>query len=271
MANEVDRFQDSNGIDVNIDSYIYSGLWLREFNKKLPVPRTKFWYREPGLYLPLSCAIAFVNNVTVVGTGASSAVDMSACNGAGGLFLANIGGFSAVSAPSADTGSNSWTGLTARVGSAGGNMQFFYVLAPSASATHTFTNGSSSFAVMDVLGFSGVTAFDQETGQDSQSSVETPGAISGTDLTFITGIGGGSSDNGGTPPTLSGPFTLLSFTPLLASFNYSCGTGYYISAGSNTRNPGWTTNGTDGVTQATFSPSGAAVTIKQLAALGVGQ
>ncbi len=186
-------------------------------------------------------------------------------NGGATLFVAVIGGLSAVSGPSADTGSNSWTGLTARVGAASGNMQMFYVTSPAGvSSSHTFTNANSSFAVMHVLGFSGTGAFDKESGQDSQALSEQPGSLTpttdGTSL-FVTGMGGGTSDNTAPGVSIDSGFTLDHFTALVGGVNYSCGSAYFIQVATGAKNPTWTSAiGTDGVAMAVFAPAGAAAT-----------
>lgn len=200
-------------------------------------------------------AINFINSVHVNGNAQSSSVDLSACNGAGGLFVAIIAAAAGVLAPSADTGSNSWTGLTERAGTSGGAVRMFYKLAPVASATHTFTNGSNTLTDMAVLGFSGVDSFDQESGQAFQFTPEQPGSLTpttdGTSL-FVTGMGGGLSTSG----TVSGPFILDTFSALIGGTSYSRGSAYFIQTSSGAQNPSWTTDNADGVVMAVLKPSG---------------
>ena len=170
------RAEDQLGLAVDPRSLAYVDRWLRTPDRRFPTPDLRAWYRELGLWLPLSCTATFVNSVHWTGSGTSSAKDFSACNGAGGLFVVISSQFGGTApAPSSDTGSNAWTSLTSRTGSSSGALQMHYKLAPSASATHTFTNGSSSFGSMIVLGFSGITGFDQESG--ANATVAQPGSI----------------------------------------------------------------------------------------------
>jgi len=252
-------YSQAHGCPVDIHAPSYADAWLRSpLDLRLPLPDIRTWYRDPGLWVPLSCAVAFVTSVHWTGAGSSSAANFAACNGAGGLFFVISAQFGATSpAPSADTGSNSWTSLTARTGSSSGAMQAHYKLAPSANSSHTFTNGSSSFGSMIVLGFSGVSAFDQESG--ANATALQPGSITpgGSSYLFVTGLGGGT-DSGGTA-ALDLSFTVTDSNPYAPGASYGSYGGYLINAGSSAaKNPTWSgvTAAADAVLMATFSPSG---------------
>ncbi len=212
-------------------------------------------------------AIAFVNSVKVVGAGASGAVNMAACNGAGGLFVAIIGGLSTVSAPSADTGSNSWTPATGRPGAASGELHLYYVLAPSASASHTFTNGVTSFGSMIVLGFSGVGAFDKESGSAAPGvSTVQPGSLTpATDGTsvFVTAAGGGN----GLVHSVNAPFTFDKENDFSGGSNYDTASGYFIQGAAGAQNPTWSYTDDSAAAMLVFAPAAAGVTVAQQAGI----
>lgn len=72
--NLLDRWQQRHGVAVDVSSAEYANLWLRELPRPgMPLPDLRHWWREPGLYLPLSCAIAFVGSGYTDGTFAAGA------------------------------------------------------------------------------------------------------------------------------------------------------------------------------------------------------
>lgn len=95
------QFADQHGIAVDVRSWLYADAWLRGPAQRqypgLPVPALPFYYREvkrapygePGLYLPLSCAIAFDFDSGGAVTATSWSHTMSAT--AGGVLI--VGAF----------------------------------------------------------------------------------------------------------------------------------------------------------------------------------
>lgn len=56
-ASRVPRLINSVGPDPVLQSWGYADAYLRQPERHAQRPMAPFWYREPGLWLPLSCAI----------------------------------------------------------------------------------------------------------------------------------------------------------------------------------------------------------------------
>ncbi len=242
--------------------------WLpREISRQ-----SRFYYRgpgcrivplsEPGLWLPLSCAIALVNSAVAQNgsSNPSSAVDMT-----GATLLVGCVASSGVSSSLTDSASNTYSGLTVFVCQFGGVAQFRYAANPTTSSTQTFTVGSA-FASGVIAGFSGVTLtspFDDETTADTQGSPSSPPALTPgfNDCLIVVGANGPSEVG---EFTVSGGFTRVGFNPGAPSAAWASVLGYVVQTTAASATPVVTaTNGgyTDGVGQASFKPAaGATVT-----------
>lgn len=69
------RFEDLHGLALDVRSLAYANLWLRDPRVTLPMPDVRAWFREPGLWLPLSCAIAFDSQVDLGNDFAGNSAD----------------------------------------------------------------------------------------------------------------------------------------------------------------------------------------------------
>lgn len=168
-----------------------------------------------------------------------------------------------------DSKSNTWTPLTEKNGSSYFS-RLFYCASPTVGSGHTFTvTSSSGFAFIGVLAISGAAAspFDQESGATSSGTTSLqPGSItpSQANCILVTAVTGRSAN----VPSIDGGFTLAQ---QLASGAEALGLAYLIQTTAAAANPHWTSaGGISAITMASFKAAAAAVTIQQLAALGVG-
>lgn len=277
------EYQDRHGIDINISSYSYANHWLHEFKKDLPEPKVNFWYKEPGLWLPLSCVFVLVVSTSAVSV-ASNAITTSAINTSGAsLLVATVNGFNSINPignPS-DSKANTWFNLTTHVCSGGISSGYIaYAKNPIVGSGHTFTFGAvATYPCICVAAFSGadLTApFDQENGADNVSATTgQPGSITPTindaliiacaqyfDATTVGSVDSGltlqeNQASDGTVTHVGGSLAYGIQIPPPFAVNPT-----FTAAAGGPRQ--W-------LAIASFKPSTAvAATVKQLAALGVG-
>ncbi len=286
MSIDYYKFQDKNGIDINTYSYIYANLWLHEFRKsKLPTPKVKFWYREPGLWLPLSCAITVVSS-THAASSDGNAVTTTGINTSGADFLVlsldAFNGILPIGNPS-DSNGNTWNNLTTHVCN-GGNVSGFisYAINPTVGSGHTFTFGANlTFPAICVAAFSGLdtaTPFDgQENGNDNINAITgSTGSITPVNNDALVIAVWNALDGA----TQASPISPVEYDPPL-EFQLSDGTithvgaslAYRVFVGApSAQNPvfSWTATCRHWAAIASFKPAGTSITVKQLPALGVG-
>ncbi len=216
-----------------------------------PVPLTSRWYyrgpqcrivplTEPGLWVPLSCAIAIANggaaHVTLAGNGTSASI-----NATGATLLAGVvSNFSTALTPT-DNAVNSYTALASQQGTSSVTTAIVYAANPTVSASLTFTL-SGSFCAGCFVAFSGVSTtspFDgQQNGLTNATSPAQPGAVMpvNNDSLILTGEGGAT-----TAVTSVSGFTSLDFVATVGGVNFSAADAYVVQAGApSSANPTWT-------------------------------
>lgn len=208
-----------------------------------------------------------VNGWTTTGT-----LDTSASN----LIVVGVG-FATGSTPLVtDSKGNTYTAKTTYSGATVA-IKLFYASNPTVGTGHTWTlSGTGIIASMAILTFAGVKTasdpFDKESGATYFGTTPaTPGAFTPTNdnsvvVSFI-------SHNNLNPTFTCTGFTIKDQIGLTGGSNYGICSAYVIQTSKVSVNASWsdTVNNQGGVDQANFDePSGAAATVKQLAALGVG-
>ena len=184
----------------------------------------------------------------------TSAQDTTGAN----LLVMNTSGFMAGLTISDNKG-NTWTGLTAYGTNA--MAKLWYVLNPIVGTGHIFSfAGSGVYVAMQVLAFSGVGAFHQQTGFGGGISAtgESPGAITPpvANTLFVTSYE--KENHSGGVYTVGGGFIGMEQYVFSSGSNFGGAIGYKTS--SATENPFWTNTvtvaGRDGAAMATFTPGG---------------
>jgi hypothetical protein len=238
-----------------------------------PVPLTSRWYyrgpacrivplTEPGLWVPLSCAIAIADSgnahVTQAGFGTSGAI-----NATGATLLVGVTcGAGAASIPS-DSQFNTWSALTSQNGSFSGFTDIVYVANPTVSGSQTFTLAASpsstpSGCFVALTGVATVSPFDgQQNGASAVSSPAQPGAVTPVNASslIVSGLGGTVSSIA----SVTG-MTLLDSVAVIGGVAFSSALAYVIQVGGPSAvNPTWTytdASGTDGIVIGCFEPGG---------------
>lgn len=218
-------------------------------------------------------AIALVSHFT---EGNVNGFTSAAFNSSGGNFVMvavsenSAGGVTGIT----DSKGNTYTPLTE------GNFQpqgrLFYAKNATCGAGHTVTEAGNTFANICVAAFSGVDTtapFDAEDGQAGAfgSTAQSLGAITPA----VNGeliIAMMSFNNGGTL-TIDSGMTILDQAPTGSS--WGCGMAYLLQGTAGAINPTWTNGGgamNGAIRIACFKAAsgGGGVTVKPLAALGVG-
>jgi Tfp pilus assembly protein PilW len=168
----------------------------------------------------------------------SDAIDTTAAN-----FLVICAGGSGTRTISDSLG-NTWTALTARVGSFGNSTRIHYCYSPTTGGAHTFSvAGTGTYPSIFVLAFSGVAAspFDVESGGGASTPWTTvaPGAAtpSQANSLAITSIYGASF---GSTPTINGGYTVSDYTPGSGGNSYAGAAAWQVLTASSAQNPTWT-------------------------------
>src|ERR1035437_1136206 len=164
-------------------------------------------------------AIALVNHVKLFGATTPLTVTTSAVNMTGAtllVFIASgetpVGTFTV----SDSTGANTWTPLAMLTSAdAGNDLQMFYAVNPTVSATQTFTLalGSGHFPTIMVLGFSGTSTtasvFDAQNSHTTLAATTTaaPGSITPAVIgeVFVTAA---MNNDGAITPSINSGFTI---------------------------------------------------------------
>ena len=249
------RFLDRHAVAVDVRSPAYANLWLRSPDPRLPVPDLRHWHRyrrqpglpisEPGLWVPLSCAIALVTSVKFaqLNTGTSGAIDTTGAN----LLVLSISEDSASSATISDSKSNTWTALATST-STNVKSTIYYVASPTVGSGHTFTSTGlvqASLAIASAWSGANSTPFDQENGQVSNvggTSLQTGSVTpSENDELLIAMVGCNAEPLGGTF-SVDLSFTIVQENIFVAGTNYAGAQAYQIQTTATAINPtfSWT-------------------------------
>lgn len=184
--------------------------------------------------------MAFIVDVEVAGTGGGAGPTADVDTTGADLIVAAIHHATGATIAFGDNKSNTYTGLTARVGSVSG-VQLYYKLSPTVGTGHNFTvTGSNIYAVISVAAFSGITGFDKEAGTTASSSTTcspgsvTPAANNAVLFTAVTGDVANFS-----PCSVGSSFTKTSDIALTGN-NMGGAAGYKIQTTAGAENPTWT-------------------------------
>ena len=266
IANVRDAYEQAHGCLVDPSSLSYIDSWLRNpiHDKKLPIPDLRTWYREPGLWLPLSCTIAFVNSLGEGNHGTDGWTTSGSLNTSTANFIVVGVGMSVGVTPTvSDNKSNTYTPLTKYSGSAVA-VQGFYAYNPSVGSGHTWTiSGTGLLASMAIMTFSGVKTsadpFDKESGTSYfGSSPAEPGAFTPTnDNSLVVSF---LSHNNGSPAFSCSGFTIADQVGLTGGSNYGTCSAYVVQGTKTSVNASWTdtTLWQGGITQVNFEVQGGA-------------
>lgn len=161
------QFLDRHGVALDVRSPAYSNLWLRSPDARLPVPDLRLWYREPGLWLPVSCAIARVTT-SASASGAGTTRATPSFNAVAGNFVAAFvrwSGAGLALSSLVDTAGNTYTSAvdSATFGSSdttfNPRVALYYAKNITGNATNVVTGtwgSSADFAWIEALQYSGI-------------------------------------------------------------------------------------------------------------------
>jgi hypothetical protein len=168
--------------------------------------------------------------------GTTGAIDTTGAK----LIVIHIASFAAVSGVS-DSKGNTWIPKTVRSNVAATRYsQQFYALSPTVGSGHTFTvSGTGTYAVIEVVAYDNVVAFDAESGAGSNGAVATiqPGSVppAGNNGLFITGV----CSNLGSIPSIDSGFTLRLSTANGIGNNMEAGVADKQQTTGGAENPTW--------------------------------
>ena len=143
-----------------------------------------------------------------------------------------------------DSASNTWTNLTLRGATADPRVRISYVVSPTTSGTHTFTN-TGAYASIYVSAWSGIntsTPFDQESGTDDTTAGTSiqPGSLTPVEANCLVICGCGLTGSTSGVPSINAPFTATgAFERTGGSNSSGGGSGYVIQTTATARNPTW--------------------------------
>jgi hypothetical protein len=187
--------------------------------------------------------------ITSANPAVTAAMDTTAGGGAS-LLVAVCSRFTTFPASGelTDSASNTWLLRTGQASASNCNARVFYCIAPSTSATHTFTlTKSGDYPDVSVFAFhaGGTVTYNQESGAVNSSDAYTlaPGSLTlASGELAITGIGGYYVPNPD-PPTVDSSFlpSPVVFTDNLAiGQNVMSASAYLIASGAGAVSPTWT-------------------------------
>lgn len=182
-----------------LHSWGYANARLRTHTPQAPAPTAPFWYRDPGLWLPLSCAVAINGTPISLGNIVGTSLTFSYNNPAGDLLF--VGALS--------TTAGSITGITYNVAGmapvatnisdgGSGSVGWLYALNSPATGTHNVvvSANASVFLAGVVWGYAGTaTSGDPEastTGAHNSTGSSDPLVLSLatlTDLAWLVAYG----------------------------------------------------------------------------------
>ena len=205
------------------------------------VPR-HYWRKDPGLWVPLSCAFSLIANAVDDG-GTFATTPSRDTTGADLIALACVW-FDAFAGPDvSDNKGNTWTAVVQRTEPSGITTAcLFYCVNPTVGSGHTFgltgIGAVGNFPAIAMQAWSGAAAspLDQEAGTTGSGSSITPGSVtpSENDELIISMLGEGNS----APFTaIDGGFTVSDYLDKNASFGI--GMAYLVQTTATAANPTW--------------------------------
>lgn len=245
-----DRFAQKHGVQVDAQAPAYVDLWLRNPSAHLPLPDLRHWYREPGLWVPLSCVVTLIDSRSAVpasngGTTTQNTTDLDTTGATLiviGVAARNVAVDATPITDNADGSSNG--GFTALTGY-GPAPQFgtmytrlFWKKSPTTSGTHHWSvTTTGDYVSMGVLVFSGTDTTSPlvgETGGVSATASCKPGAITPNAAgdVSVTYVGWAFSD----PSILT--WTRDKHGGFLPSMGY--GIAHYLAPNTSALDPEWT-------------------------------
>jgi hypothetical protein len=192
-------FEDRFGVAADVRSWLYADAWLRHaphrVNRRgrlvpLAPPAVPFFYREPGLHLPLSLAVAI--DSTLSGQNNSAATDhlsFSFTNAAGNFVLicANVASGHTFTAAATYGGSNATLLTNLLTGNASSyNLYVWYVFSAATGANTVFLQADSTANIdCGVISFSGAhtSAFPDNSFATASNQTTSPMTATGTTVT----------------------------------------------------------------------------------------
>jgi hypothetical protein len=248
-------FEQRHAVSVSPRSLAYTDRWLRSPDPRLPLPDLRTWYREPGLWVPLSCAVSIVNggagHKKAAGSASTSTGNTVAFDSSGAsLIVIGVGTYNAgaVNTNIVETGAspNSWTALTARArGTA--NVRLFYCKNPNTNASHQFAYTDSvavypNLFVIAVSGTDTTTPFETETSGSANSTVVNAGSLTpNTTGDFFVTVGNAQFQDFA---TIDSSYTVADHQANGGN-NVGGGLAYFIATTTGAKNPQWTVSGVD--------------------------
>lgn len=260
-------FDSRYGPDATFADWLHAGCslgtWTRETLTPVPTP-PQFYYRgfggrlvpltEPGLWLPLSCALSLVNNVAAKSTdhtnAATSAIDTTGAN----LIILAVNRFFVGAQTVSDNKGNTYTALTLwpNASPTAENLRMYYVYAPTVGSGHTFSvtssPGDSCYPSLEVAAFSGASAspFDQQNGTSSittGTSRQTGGATPSENNELV--IAAMMCGTAGRPSAASidSSFVITSQQAGVTSQCVGGALAYKIQTSAGAENPQWSWSG----------------------------
>lgn len=228
-------------VEPSFSDWLHSGAYLKA-HESLPsyIARTdEFYWREPGLYLPLSCLYGVVNTTGVGGVNGGTTPGINTTGAS--LIILNTASAGAVTV--SDSNLNTYTNLTAYSNTNSEISRLRYCSNPIVGSGHTFSVvGTSSFSTIAIIALSGAalsSPFDTENGNQITALVTTfqPGSITPSinDCIVVAGVlfyTGSLSINSGMSidTTVAG----------VGGVNYGCSIAHIIQTTAGAINPTWT-------------------------------
>jgi hypothetical protein len=211
-------------------------------------------------------AISLIASTSAASTN-SATVTSPAINTTGATLIVVISAAQNSSLTITDSVGNTWSNLTQV--SSNGYQQIYYVVNPTTSASHTFSNSTSSYnPTICIMAFSGTatsSAFDQQnTGTQNYGNTVQPGSVtpSVNNEVVITGM---SAVNAVGTVTINGSYSAPIGQAFNSggSFNIAAYMSYLVQTSATATNPTWSFTTTDGAQAsiATFKAPSASGTI----------
>ena len=185
-----------------------------------------------------------------IGVGASGTVTTSAIDTTGAdLIVVVVAYFEGITAPTlSDNKSNTWTGLTAQVGTTDPSTRIYYCQAPTVGAGHTFKldNGGLMYGNLAVTAWSGsvATPFDQQNGTThlAVTSLQTGSVTPGTgNQLVIAAVSTGAGSSGAY--SIDSGFTISDQEAYVSGGGEGCGMAYLVQTSAAAVNPSWSWTG----------------------------
>jgi hypothetical protein len=217
-------------------------------------------------------AIAFIVDSEAGSSGGTSVTTAGVDTTGANLIVLNVVYLQGTSPAVSDSAGNTWTALTQRAAGGGHSSRLYYCLSPTTAASHTFTaSASTSFPSIYAEAFSGVGAYDQESGAGAGSGTVQPGSLTppSNGALFVCGLGNGGSSGA----TINSSFNKTGGLDTSPGNYFGGAIAYLIQGTAGAVNPTWSsTNGGDWSSgMVTFTEAAAAAgLVKRLLLMGVG-